>query len=227
MPLSSAAAGARGTVPARRTGTAEADNGGVRAPLIRVPTRGRARLIEPLAAALVLAGCATAPAAEPARSAATTSSDDALAAAQYARNTPPAAAQMVCSDEIRGEIADALNVDSIPAPQSTWADHVYTCTYTPTIGRLVLSVTVEPSDSAARSRLEALRAQLPGAAAEPGLGEKAYGAASGTVVSVKDNLVLSVDATGLPDDIGNIHESRLDLARVVTGGVFNCWTGSS
>ena len=168
MPLSSAVDGARGTVPAptpaRRTGTAEADNGGVRAPLTGVP--GRARLAGLVAAALVLAGCASAPAAEPAKSAATTSFDDAVAAAQYARNTPPDAARMVCSEEIRGEVADALNVESVPAPVSTWADHVYGCTYTPSMGRLVLSVTVDPErpPTARCSRCDGLA----GAAAEPG-----------------------------------------------------------
>jgi hypothetical protein len=91
----------------------------------------------------------------------------------------------------------------------------------------VLSVTVSDSDTAAREQLERLRGGLPGAAAEPGLGEEAFGSPAGTVVSQKDNLVLTVDATALPDDLGNVHESRLDLARVITAGVFNCWTGNS
>jgi hypothetical protein len=36
-----------------------------------------------------------------------------------------------------------------------------------------------------------------------------------------------VDATELPDDMGATHEKRLDLARVISAGVFNCWTGNS
>jgi hypothetical protein len=211
----------------RRTGSPEADTGRVPAPLTGVPPRGRARLLGPVAAALVLAGCASAPAAESSGSASTTSSDDAAAAAQYTRNTPPAAARMVCSDEIRGEVADALNLESVPAPESTWADHVYGCSYAPPMGRLVLSVTVDRSSGAADRTLQTIRNGLAGAAAEPGLGERAYGSPAGVVVSKKDNLVLTVDATGLPDDLGDTHESRLDLARVITAGVFNCWTGSS
>jgi hypothetical protein len=185
---------------------------------------------------LVLTGCTSTPATRqavapaataPAATTAAATADDAVAAAQYAANTPPAAAQMVCSQEIRGEVADALNLPSVPAPTSGWADHTYTCTYAPPMGRLVLSVTVTPSTTAAGGQLETLRGRLPGAAAEPGLGEQAYGSPTGTVVSRKDNLVLSVDATGLPDDLGNTHERRLDLARVITAGVFNCWTGNS
>jgi hypothetical protein len=191
--------------------------------------RPRAGLLGLIAVPLLITGCGSAPAAQQAAAspATSTAAADTVAAAQYAANVPPAAAQMVCSEEIRGEVADALNLLSIPAPTSEWADHVYTCTYALPTGHLVLSVTVTPSDSAAGDQLETLRGRLPGAVAEPGLGEQAFGSPAGTVVSRKDNLVLTVDATGLPDDLGTTHESRLDFARVVTAGVFNCWTGNS
>jgi hypothetical protein len=189
------------------------------------------RLLGLLGVALVLTACGSTPAAKPSAAAATAAtrvaSADAVAAAQYAANTPPPEAQMVCSEEIRGEVADALNLTSVPAPVPAWADHVFACEYAPPMGRLVLSVTVTDSSTAASNRLETVHRGLPGAAAEPGLGEQAYGSPAGTVVSRKDNLVLTVDATGLPDQIGNTHESRLDLARVITAGVFTCWTGNS
>ena len=180
-----------------------------------------------VAVPLVLAGCAGCagqPAAAPV--AATTAASSSDAAAQYASATPPAAAQMVCSDDIRGRVAAALNLASIPAPRSTWADHVYTCTYQLPMGQLVLSVTVAPSNSAARDHLETLRGQLAATNPEPGLGEQAYGSPAGTIIAVKDNMVLSVDATHLPDDLGATHERRIDLARVIASGVFNCWTGN-
>ena len=191
----------------------------------------RVRLLGFLGVALVLTACGSTPAAQPRAAAATATttaaSADAVAAAQYAANTPPSAAQMVCSEEIRGEVADALNLPSVPAPVSTWADHVFACEYAPPMGRLVLSVTVTDSSTAASSLLETLHGGLPGAAAEAGLGEQAFGSPAGTVVSRKDNLVLTVDASGLPDQVGNSHESRLDVARVITAGVFTCWTGNS
>jgi hypothetical protein len=46
-------------------------------------------------------------------------------------------------------------------------------------------------------------------------------------VAAKDNMVLTVDPSGLPDDIGATHEHRLDFARVMAAVVFNCWTGAS
>jgi hypothetical protein len=171
----------------------------------------------------VLAGCASTPAAAP--RAPTTHA--AAAAAQYASNTPPPAARMICSDEIRREIAGALAVATVPAPQSAWAGHVYTCTYPLPSGRLVLSVAVAPSASAAQDRLESMRTRAGTTHPEPGLGERAYGTETGTVMAVKDNMTLRVDATALPDDLGATHERRTDLARVIARGVFNCWTGTS
>lgn len=183
-----------------------------------------------LTAALLLTGCASTPAATSAGTATTptvAAAVESAAAAQYASNIPPAAAKMVCSDEIRGEVADALNVASVPAPASAWADHVYTCTYPLPVGRLALSVTVFPSTTAARDQLDKRRGQLDATAQEPGLGEQAYSAAPGTVIALKDNMLLTVDATGLANDLGGTHETRLDLARVIAAGVFNCWTGNS
>jgi hypothetical protein len=197
----------------------------------RWPRTAVARLALALVAVpAVTAGCSSAgpPAAAGRTTAPTVSSAAAAAeAAQYAGNTVPAAAQMVCSDEIRGEVADALGLTSIPSPTSTWAEHVYTCDYALPMGRLVLAVSVSPSTGAARGRLATLRRQARADTQEAGLGQQAYSAPAGTVLAVKDNMVLRVDATGLPDDLGATHERRLDLARVIAAGVFNCWTGNS
>src|SRR5690349_707652 len=108
-----------------------------------------------VAAALLVAGCAGGPAADPVATttsptttSASTTTDPSAAAAQYASPTPPASAQMICSDEIRRQVQGALGLAGTPAPQSTWADHVYTCTYAAPVGTLALAVTVAPSDDA-------------------------------------------------------------------------------
>lgn len=168
-----------------------------------------------VAAPILLAGCAGSAAA------------DAPAGTVHAAGaTPPSAALMICSDETRGRVAGALNLDATAAPQSSWAHSVYTCSYPLPMGRLVLSVTVAPTDAAARETLAGMRAQLGTAQPEPGLGQQAYGTATGTLVAVKDNMVLKVDATALPDDLGVTHERRIDLAVVVAAGIFDCWTGT-
>jgi hypothetical protein len=173
----------------------------------------------------VLAGCASTPAAPGAAPAASSPADAARAAAQYAANTPPVSAQMPCGDEIRGEVADALGLGSVPAPQGTWSDHVYRCTYALPVGQLVLSVTVTPSDAAARTDLATMRTRLAAADPQPGVGQQAYGNAAGILVAAKDNMVLDVDASGLPDDLGATHERRADFAQVIASGVFTCWAG--
>lgn len=175
-----------------------------------------------IVAVLASAGCASGAAAPTGKQAEATA-----AAVEYASKTPPAAAQMICDTEIQGEIADALALAAVPVPQPHWADHVFTCDYALPMGRLVMSVTVTPSDAAARTALAAMRTGLPNAAEEPGLGQQAYSNDSGTVVAVKDNMVLRVDPTGLPDDLGTVHEHRIDFARVIAAGVFNCWQGPS
>jgi hypothetical protein len=183
-----------------------------------------------LAAALLLVGCAPAAptgTAPTGTAPAVAAAVESAAAAQYASDLPPAAAQMVCSDELRRELGDALGLAEVPAPTPTWADHVYTCTYPLPTGRLVLSVSVAPSTAAARSQLEEQRGRLGSTDEEPALGQEAYSAAPGTVIAGKDNMVLTVDATGLPDGLGATSETRLDLARVVAAAVFSCWTGTS
>lgn len=200
---------------------------------MQTPARHRAGLLGLLAATSILAGCgsgiAPAPRATASQPGETGSQVTAVPlaeqAAEYARNTPPESAQMICSEEIQGEIADALGQGSIPAPTSSWADHVYTCTYTLPVGKAVLSVEVTPSPTAARSRLSALRTQVGSTTEQPGLGEAGWSAPSGTVVAAKDNMVLTVDPTGLPDDLGVTHEHRGDFAIVIAASVFSCWTG--
>jgi hypothetical protein len=176
---------------------------------------------------LVSAGCAASrPTAQP-TAAATTTADPSSAAAQYASGTVPDAARMICSDEIRKQVAGALGLDAVPTPQDSWAEHVYTCTYALPVGTLVLSVTVAPSDDAAVSELDAQRAQHGAVHPEQGLGEQAFSAPTGVVVAVKDNMVLVVDATALPDDLGPGRQRRITVARLLAAGVFACWTGES
>ena len=188
-----------------------------------------ARAVLAVLLALLAAGCsASRPSADPAATttAAPTTLDPSVAAAQYASPTAPASAQMICSDEIRSQVKGALGLDSTPTPQSAWADHVYTCTYAVPMGTLVLAVTVAPSVDAAGAQLDALRTQVGAADPEEGFGERAYSAPGGVLVAVKDNLVLTVDATALPDDLGAGHQRRIDVVRLLAAGVFACWTGA-
>jgi hypothetical protein len=186
--------------------------------------RRRAWCLGLIALPLVVGGCAAGQSTR-APAAPHSAADAAAAVADYYANTPPAAARMICSDDIRGQVARSLNLGSVAAPRAAWADHVYTCTYTLPMGQLVLSVTVAPSDNAARGELQAMRGRLPDAQEQLGLGRQAYGSAAGTLIAEKDNMVLQVDATRLPDDLGSDHEPRLFIAQAIAAGVFDCWSG--
>jgi hypothetical protein len=188
-----------------------------------------ARAVLAVLLALLATGCAASRSAAPATATTATSTtvDPSVAAEQYASPTPPSSATMICSDELRRQVKGALGLDSIPTPQSTWSDHVYTCRYAVPLGDLVLAVAVAPSDDAAGTELDTLRAQLGTADPEQGFGERAYSAPAGVLVAVKDNLVLTVDARALPDDLGPGHQRRIDVVRLLAAGVFACWTGES
>jgi hypothetical protein len=196
------------------------------------------------AAALLLAGCAqgapaatsTAPLTAESSAAASASTDPAAAAssaaeasraaAQYAANRPTDAARMVCGDEIVRLVTGALELPARPVPRATWADHVYTCTYPLAKGPLVLAVAVAPSDAAAATVLATMRQEKKADTVEQAVGQTAFSSDDGVIVSVKDNMVLLVDPSRLPDDLGPVHEHRIDLARILTVAVFNCWTGN-
>jgi hypothetical protein len=204
--------------------------GTVRAEDVRVRVQGTGpvrRVVLPAALLLlVLAGCAAGRADSPA-AATSAAATSAVATTTPAAGAAPAAAQMVCSDEIRRVVTGALALGSIPPPASSWADSVYTCTYALPAGSLTLSVVVAGDDAAARAQLDTLRSQLGAVTPEPGLGERAWSTPDGTVLAVKDDMVLHVDATALPDDLGPVHEHRIDVARVLAAAVFDCWTGNS
>jgi hypothetical protein len=171
----------------------------------------RRTLLGLLAVPLLLAGCAGAQAGTAAAPAA--SSDG-----------PPDRASMVCGPEISGEVTQILDLAETPHTESTWADQVYTCTYHLPVGPLVLSVNVSDSDAQANSFYDARHAEAPAAEDVVGLGERAFGSGNGDVTVVKDDMTLTVDATGLPEVFGANGQKRTALAFTVAAEVLGCWT---
>ena len=137
---------------------------------------------------------------------------------------PSAAAQMVCSTDIKDKVKQVLSLPTTPAAHSTFVDHRYTCTYDLPMGPLLLSVQDSPSKAAAGAYFTRLRPTLGTTDTLIGLGERAYGTPSGTVVVLKDSQTLSVDATGLPTVFGAQKQKRTDLAYEIASDVLGCWT---
>jgi hypothetical protein len=88
-----------------------------------------------------------------------------------------------------------------------------------------LQVRVLPGARQARALFDADRARTVGALPLAGLGERAFGTKNGTVLVLKDNQILDVDTTRLPQEFGANGQRRTDLAYEVASDVMGCWTG--
>ncbi|MGH8890456.1 MAG: hypothetical protein ACRDV3_11985 [Acidothermaceae bacterium] len=111
---------------------------------------------------------------------------------------------------------------------STWADRLYTCSYNLHSATLVLSVKDEEDVASARTYFDQLATKLQPTEPLKGLatlGLPAFKTSTGTVVFLKDNDVLTVDATALPAEVGTQGETRDDLAYTVATDILACWTG--
>lgn len=138
---------------------------------------------------------------------------------------PSASARMICGAEIRADVTKILGLKSPPATTSLWADHLYTCTYRLPQGNLIVSVKESPDAAATKSYFQARRQQSGSPDTLAGLTPSAFGTPTGTVVLVKDNNTLTVDATALPTQFGTQHQKRTDLAYEVASVILGCWTG--
>jgi hypothetical protein len=138
----------------------------------------------------------------------------------------PALAKMVCGPEIKAAVAQALGVSPTLPTTPVWADPVYTCRYQLAQGPLILSVAQSSNDDTAAQYFERQKARLPDAADAIGLGEKSFANPNGITVVIKDNLVLTVDATGLPPVFGTNGQKRTDFSYEIASDVMGCWTGT-
>jgi hypothetical protein len=181
------------------------------------------RLLLLLAMPVLVAGCAahgsTSAASGPASGTSTPPGSAAEAAA------PPQTATMVCGDEIRTKVAKVLGLPAEPDTHAAWAASVYTCTYALPMGPMTLTVDVFPDKARAGAQLGAEQVAAPDAQPLAGLGERAFGTPTGTAVVLKDNEILTVDTTRLPEVFGPNDQQRTDLAYEVASDVLGCWTG--
>jgi hypothetical protein len=141
---------------------------------------------------------------------------------------PSASARLVCSDEIRNDVATLLALPKPPAATTSWTNHVYTCTYHLAEGPLVLSVTESGTVAAARAHFTNLQQQLGSTQPIHGLenlGLPAFETPTGTVAFVKDDKTLRVDATRLPQHVGTPRFDRSHFAYTIATDVLGCWNG--
>jgi hypothetical protein len=144
----------------------------------------------------------------------------AVAGARGSAVTSPAAD--VCEPMVRNAIEASIGGPLPAAPHGTWSGRTFTCTYALTGGQLVLSV----DDLRTKARARAAYRRLSGAATRPtrlnGLGDRAYQAADGMIVAVKDQFVLHVNPGAAPPAV-----PKADLAFAAVVAVMSCWSGGS
>jgi hypothetical protein len=131
---------------------------------------------------------------------------------------------MICAAETHSTITEVLGLTSTPTSTASWQDHLYTCTYRLPMGTLIVSVKQSANPAAAAAYYRASRATLGGTETLDGLGEHSYGSKTGTVVLIKDNDTLTVDATHLPDVFGTESSKRFDFAYELASDILGCWT---
>ncbi|MET3719125.1 MULTISPECIES: hypothetical protein [unclassified Arthrobacter] len=134
---------------------------------------------------------------------------------------------MVCGEETRSNIVRILSLPHPPRTTDAWVDSLYTCTYALPAGSLVLSVKETPDPAGARDHCDALQRRT--ASAQPiegmaNLGFPAFQTPAGAVVFVKDNFVLTVDATALPASLGPHGVTPSAFAYEVATTILACWS---
>jgi hypothetical protein len=193
--------------------------------------------------ALLLSGCATAAGsvgavpAPPSNAASAASSPSAGHSGGHhdggtssprasAAEGPSEAAKMVCGDQPMDRLTAILDLKQDPHTINDWADSTFTCTYHLNEGDLVISVKEAKNQTTALTYFDAMQALAKDATPIEGLanlGFPAYETADGSAVFQKDNFVLQVDATGLPETLGPDTITRNALAYQLSTTVLACW----
>ena len=99
-----------------------------------------------------------------------------------------------------------------------WDGWRYTCPYQFDGGTLAVNVDVFKSVAAAKKGFTKVRDQTSGRTRLYGIGQQAFQGSDLTLVSRKDNFVLTVDPTALPDRF-----NRDSMVWATTLAVFGCW----
>ena len=137
---------------------------------------------------------------------------------------PTESAQMVCGSDGQTAIAAALSLTGLHVATPTWVDHLYQCTYQFSTGSFALSVKELPTIAATVDYFTSLKTKSTGAQ-QLALGQDGFTGSDGTSVVRKDNKVLTVDVTKLPDQFGTPPQSRTQVSQIIAATLLGCWTG--
>jgi len=101
---------------------------------------------------------------------------------------PSDSAKMICQPEAADEIAAALGVKPSQPPAATWADQVYTCRYTYSVGTMVLSIKELPDEAATTAFYTAAQNSLPSHTAILVLGQSGFVGPDGSTFGIHERI---------------------------------------
>lgn len=139
---------------------------------------------------------------------------------------PSDAAAMVCGQQTKDNISAILDLNAAPHTVTNWADKVFTCTYHLAEGPLVISVKESADPTSARNYFDALKSEVGDSTPIKGLanlGFPAYQTDDGSVVFLKDNMTLHVNATDLPPAVGPDSIAPTSFAYQTATTILACW----
>ena len=140
-----------------------------------------------------------------------------------ARNGPGRAAGEVCEPMVRDSVPATVGLALAGEPTSTVRGDTFSCLYRFTGGTLDMSVRDLHTTSQARRYFRDVRGREGVGDALSGLAEGGFTKADGSVVAMKDAMILTVDVTALPPTGTDRSGIAIDLASTVLG----CWAGDS
>lgn len=138
---------------------------------------------------------------------------------------PSAAAEMVCSGEVRAAIVSLLQLERDVEPVTTWDAPSFTCGYDIDGAPLVLTVHDATDAAVGEEHFAQVQRSLGAADIEGmlGLGLPSFSTGDGIVGFLRDGKTLVVDATSLPGTLAGGSMTRDGAAYAVASAVLGCW----
>lgn len=144
---------------------------------------------------------------------------------EVAEQAPSTAAEMICGGQVVTAAMSILGLEDGAEPTSTWDAPMYTCTFDVDGAPLVLSVHDTTDAAAGQQYFDELQESLGAAQIEGmlGLGLPSFSTGDGIVAFLRDGKTLVVDATALPDSIGDAARTQDEAAYAMASAVLVCW----
>ena len=134
----------------------------------------------------------------------------------------PKLATEVCEEMVQEAIEAVAGAPLAAAPVGEWIvpKQQYVCTYVLDGAPLTMTVDVGKTIKVAKSEFSKARSAAEARETLHGIGQQAFQTPDGTLIARKDNFVLRVDPTAIPDRV-----QRRDLAFAASLAVMSCWPG--